>query len=328
MALFKKPAVPPSPPAVVPTGPATPPRIPIDRTSGEPAVQWLRDQLDAGRWEPVAEYLDQILDPVACEFFVFGVNDAGEIATYDRWVEARPTSSSAWLLRGQRKIQRAWELRGSGRAEAVGESAWPTFFAALDDAEADLLRAVELDPNDPVPAGALVWAGIGRQIPAPELCARFEAGHKLHPGMPWAHQALIQGLLPKWVGSWDEAFGFARLTSAAAPPGSPLHAMTPLVHIEAWLDDPKDAYWTPEVMDEIRAHAANGPFHDAWVDTPVTVYALNVFACAAHLAKDYETSNVLIVRIGTRLNRSPWGYLRGGAAAGYERARTAAGLSW
>lgn len=315
MALAKKPAEPP-------------PRILVDKTSGEPAVAWLRDQLDDGRWEPVAEYLAQIADPVAREFFVKAIADTGEVATYDRWIEARPTSAIAWMLRGQRKTYGAWQARGGGRAETVAPDAWSTFHALLNEADGDLRHALEVDPHDPVPAAGRLWAGIGLQVGVDELCARFEIGHKLHPGMPGAHHALTQGLLPKWGGSWDEAFGFARLTSADALPGSPLHALTPLVHIEAWMDEPKESHWTPAVIDEVRAHTSRGPLQDAWVDTPVTVYALNVFGCAAHLAKDYQASNALITRIGMRLSESPWCYLRGGAAAGYERARRAAGLSW
>jgi len=117
----------------------------------------------------------------------------------------------------------------------VAEDAWPLFFSRLQDAEADLARAIELDPEDPTPWEFLLRSGRGLQIETDELVERFQAARARHPEDYRAHQMLLLALCQKWGHSHEMMFDFARQVAEAVSEGSGVHALVPQAHVERWL---------------------------------------------------------------------------------------------
>jgi hypothetical protein len=67
----------------------------------------------------------------------------------DNWIENRPNSSVAYIIRGVLYIERAWEIRKRGYADTVKKKQWKQFYALHELARRDLEKAYELDPANP-----------------------------------------------------------------------------------------------------------------------------------------------------------------------------------
>lgn len=103
----------------------------------------------------------------------------------------------------------AWDARGGGTADTVGEDQFKHFRGRLTEAGNRLKRAWELD-NDCAPAAAYMVAvcmGLGHD--RDEMEKWFGRAVAADPtGLP-AYRAKMDYVLPKWHGSEEEALEFA-----------------------------------------------------------------------------------------------------------------------
>eukprot|EP01116_Phalansterium_solitarium_P000059 TRINITY_DN10044_c0_g1_i1.p1 TRINITY_DN10044_c0_g1~~TRINITY_DN10044_c0_g1_i1.p1 ORF type:complete len:332 (-),score=104.35 TRINITY_DN10044_c0_g1_i1:323-1318(-) len=276
-------------------------------------------------WEAKAWYIDLVAK-------AFSHGRPGWLV---KWAKDSPTDADALLLGGAHAIAWAWDARGSGWADSVGEEAFEHFESRLELAEKQLTAAARLAPQDPTALANLLITDRGLEAPLQELRARFRAVVAIAPHHEFAHGVQLQGVCAKWGGCDEEMFAFVRGASANAPAGSGIHSLIVSAHTEAWLqinvDLPasraqRDAYYTrQDVADEIMAAARNSVLSPDYKPGVNTISHRNRFAFAfwriGQLALAREQPELL----GDRITPSPWCY-HGRVMEQVAQARVACGL--
>ena len=288
-----------------------------DAFHGEEAFRREIAQLRDGNWQPAAARLKQTraADDRA---FVAGMMMAEAGPWIEAWLAAEPSRGEPWMMRGLSRIGWAWEARGSGRAEDVPEDAWPEFFARLNLAEEDLHEAMRHDAKDALPWAYLLITGRALQVDVEELRRRYEEGRARAPEAWQASWLMLEALTEKWSGSHDLMFQFAREVSAAAPPGSGLHALLAEAHFQRWLyfrmEDPPDRqgelsyYRKPEVQEELRDAWARGPGSPSFRKGRFAPNQRALFAFAFSLGGDDASARAVFDQLD-RVTSDPWQHL-------------------
>jgi tetratricopeptide (TPR) repeat protein len=138
----------------------------------------------------------------------------------DAWCAQAPDDPVPLMLRGASRIDWAWEARGGGWADTVTEEGWRLFFQRLHLAQADLERAVELDPGETFAYTHRITVAMG--LGEPEEVARDWLRRSLEqdPGDIEPARRLMTYLLPKWHGTqekvWELVVGLERSYPDAA----------------------------------------------------------------------------------------------------------------
>src|SRR6476660_7642236 len=96
----------------------------------------------------------------------------------------------------------------------------------------DLNTAVRLDPGDPGPRVAMIPIGGGLQMDQDERLRNWQAIAAIDPWHVTGAHMMVQTLAPKWSGTLDGMFDFARELSGTAPAGHPAHVIVADAHIE------------------------------------------------------------------------------------------------
>lgn len=190
---------------------------------------------------------------------------------------------SAWLrgvLIGEFHVEQAWERRGSGYANTVGDAGWQGFRTELEEAHAALTEAYAADPTRPeAPTRMInVLAGLGERGTETEekwFRRALEAQIDYYP----AYRARLWFLYPRWGGSHEkmmrvgeEAFRTGRFDTSA-----------PAIYLEAvWsVCSDTDDFLTPfqkeeniQKLGELRAgyEKTPGPAADKWLSIIAHVY--------------------------------------------------------
>ena len=291
--------------------------VPVDPSLGDPRAAALIEAVEADDLDGVRAVLADPATPEERERLTTTLVDhPGHMEVFEAWLEQEHDRPAAWLARGAYGVGWAWDARGGGYAELVGEEAWDEFFRRLTRAEDDLVRAAEMDPADAVPWTHLITAARGLEVPAEELWRRHEAAHARRPWLYEAHFQSLQFVCEKWFGSDEESLAFARATARDAPAGASVRALVPQAHIEIWLDmhrregeDPEAYIRREEVREEIHEAARGSVLADGFADELANVPALNTFAMGLWLAGDEATARALVGRLGRRRAEAPWNYL-------------------
>ena len=143
-----------------------------------------------------------------------------------------------------------------------------------------------MDPSDPlVPVELIIVAkglGLGRE----EMEIQFERAMKADPSEFKAYKQKLIYLMPKWHGSKEEMFAFARSTFNAAPPHSAAPRILAIAHWEMYDRSKDESYFKdPEVWKEVKA--SYGKVFECFPESNET---RNWLARSAYLAGDYETA--------------------------------------
>ncbi|WP_051741884.1 hypothetical protein [Kitasatospora sp. MBT66] len=210
-----------------------PPRERLDPTrSGPPTPleqrersQAIADAAWAGDWRPAAAYVAEAGDHWDEGWSRLGLL-AAVAAEGDSWLTAwraaEPGDCDAATLEAKLMVHRAWEVRGSGYRDEVGDEAIKSFVELLPAAIEAARRAALLDPANPGPWVVIVTAARGAQF-TPE---QFQEAWDELVKRAWyhydGHWQAMQYWCAKWFGSNDKMMAFAERTMDAAPPGSPL----------------------------------------------------------------------------------------------------------
>ncbi len=149
------------------------------------------------------------------------------------WIGQHQNSAIAYIIRGSFYISYAWEARGGGWAKNVKAEAWTKFYERLNYAQTDLDKAHELDPQNPHAARQIMKFNqvISNSSQKGELL--FEQIIGRAPTFYFAYRSKLENLMPKWGGSWEALFQFARETEKNAPPRTLLPFILVKAHEEA-----------------------------------------------------------------------------------------------
>ena len=208
----------------------------LDKALGDEYARRLRSELEQGLWTEAFQAVDQARDWDDREFLSWTLTDfPGRPKWIDEMVAANPNSPTAYLMRACHTLKWAWEARGGGKAETVEGEGWDAFHQRLQNAEVDLQRAGQLDPDDPTPHAYLLITALGLEKGPQEASAILAEARKREQ---WHHVALSNYQMlctQKWGGSHELMFDVARQIDREAPEGNGCHTLVAEAHIERWL---------------------------------------------------------------------------------------------
>jgi hypothetical protein len=291
---------------------------------GHPVATRLRKAAEAGNWADVEAGIREARGWGDRFFLIDAVSRwGGEVPVFlERWCREQPHNPLALTVRGAHAIDAAWQARGGGTADEVTDAQWKEFRAALRRAQADLDATLELDDTDPTPAAYLVRVGRGLSEAA-LVEAAFKEAVRRDPECPFAHWQKLQSLTPRWNGSDEEAFEFARSSASGAVDGSPRHVLVVRAHIEyaCWSEASpgiEEHLGTDEVRAEVHRAFDRSVGSRRFVPDAMTVHDRNVFAFAMALSGDEDDARLagrLLDDAGGFTTEHPWEYLSYGQLA-------------
>lgn len=285
---------------------------PIDLSFGLPAFPHLAAQLDAAQFEPFEQTFTALtVDQRYIALSALAQRPLSNEAL-DQWA-ANPTSFVAPLFRGTSLLYQAWEARGGSVAAEVPDDAFDQFGVLLDQAWGHLIAAHRMAENEPEPLVRLIPAAMGLGVSRDTLdniFAAYKATGVPHLG---ATMYMVEAVSPKWLGSRDEVFAFARAHAAHFPQQTVgiVHA-----HVENWIYENKiqgdkrseDYFSRRHVQEEIReCWQQESDFSDR--ADYFRFAALNMYAFAFLMMQDDARLTDALNLIGHYCTPKPWEYV-------------------
>lgn len=278
-------------------------------------AELLRRALRRRDW-PAARGVLETDDPELRSYYL---SVAASTVGVERWIT--PDSGLSLLLRGAGLLTSAWPLRRDGVDGALSEAGTELWFRLVRRAEEDIMEALRLDPGL---TDAWIWSiALSRALglPAEEHRRRFERLIEIEPDNWYGHMQMLLALSPKWGGSAEAMFAFARDRAAACPathiPALVVPAYREHNLHEAYLAEPDDpdqslslTFWEPEVvMDEVWDAAQASFWHDDYQTSLLTPIVWNYFAYAFAWGDFHKPAWSLFTSIGDDwITREPWGH--------------------
>ena len=231
---------------------------------------------------------------------------------YDEFVETKPESGLAWLVRGSSTVVNAWD----SRAGANDEQAIDEFHLELERAEEDLRSATQSMPDNSIPWHHLLTSGRGLHLGRSEMDDRY-VNHIRRGDLLSGHMAFQQLISEKWAGSHDEMWEHAEWMTRSAQPGSPNPALSAVALIEHHIAGNARRHTIhelPEVLGKewLISEAMSRSYEDPSFDstTPEGAAALSVWFTLHYLMGDWARAAELVSMIGDRFARFPMAYFQ------------------
>lgn len=222
-----------------------------------------------------------------------------------------PSDLLARTMLASRQIGLAWEARGSGRASTVGQQQFERFFALLEEAERSLIEVCAREPGLAAAWAVRLVTSRGLELGGSETRRRCQRLAAVSPHDLLAQELLLQDLLPKWGGSWEQATRFAWECANQAPPGSPNPALVVILHVERWVDSDQDVravFADPSIRRDVWQAGEQSVMNPAFAGVPGWEYALSTFALGYSLAEDWPRAKACFARLGPYAHESGWDY--------------------
>jgi hypothetical protein len=292
-----------------------------------PELSRLRQVVASGRWNEVAAQLRAWMDtdPDAVWPAVDAlVSDDGSEPLLARWADAVPDDALLNAVYAHRLVVHAWNIRSHAQAEHVTAGRFAQFHEMLGEAERRLIEVCAIEPSLGHAWAVRLLTARGLELGLSEARRRYDRLAEHNPHHFAAQQQLLQRLCPKWGGTWEQVFDFARSSARAAPAGSPCPALVAIAHFEHWvqLDGRERRHYLGGQLEELReisAGALRGYSTQFVGVTAHTVLAM-VFTLAGE--KDLAVPHFRTLRYA--LDPGFWDYLVGPDAEQLGRARRAA----
>lgn len=200
-----------------------------------------------------------------------------------------PEDPTAVALLGALKGIRGWRLRGDGAETHV-------YMTQLREADALLGDVWAAAPGNPMAGIQRLSTGRGLQLPFGELKRRYDQLAVHHPHLYAAQYLLLLSELPRWTGTWERAFRWARRCAADSPAGSACATGLAEVHIARWSaleNDGVGYFLQPEVRLELERAADHSVLNPSYVRRVGWVEWHSAFALALSLGESYERAERL-----------------------------------
>lgn len=286
-----------------------------------PELQPLRSALSAADWRAVRALLLRWEDPdeqamAVCRL----VNWPGSETMLARAVAADPEDTAAKALLGARTLIMGWDVRGGGRASTVSREQFDVFHDHVQRADVMFREVLARDPGNVCALEWRITAARALSMGQSETMRRWSQLAAHRPHMLAGQQQTLQGLLPKWGGSWERAWDFAVGCARSAPPGAPNPVLVADYHLERWLEESDEAYLAAHRHD--LAYAADySVLHPDYRPRLGWVGVHNMFAMALGKAGEFDRAAKVFDRLENRVSEHPWGYGYVSPVAGFARLR-------
>jgi tetratricopeptide (TPR) repeat protein len=215
----------------------------------------------------------------------------------DEWCARRPDSHIPWLVRGNFYIEYAWHVRGAGRGKEFDKEAWPKCQAMLEQAEKDLEKSWQLNPKDPNSSSDLIVIAIGQGYPKDKMEQYFRNATSVCPWHFGAHANKLDYLKPKWHGSSEEMYDFAKdcLGIAERYPYLGLIMVNALVEIHYFIAKDEDYLGKGEIWTMVEKI-----YNNFFSKYPQDIRRRFYYAYYAYTAKKYDLAMKQFEIIGDR----------------------------
>jgi len=235
---------------------------------------------------------------------------AGALALLSPALLRDPTDGSLRTLLGASLIEAGWRVRTYARAKDVSPERFAAFHQRLAEAEQVLAPATDIDPANLAAATLRITIARGLSMGLPEARSRYQAVARHDPHFPPAQRQLLRQLFPRWGGSTEEMYAFARERLDAAPPGSTVGVTIAEAHIDNWatMGSPRGWFKRPEIREELDKAAAKSVHHPDSRRGYDWVYAYNTFAFVYTRSGRYRDAAPLFKALGRYAENAPWSY--------------------
>lgn len=226
------------------------------------------------------------------------------VAVFREWVRQRPESHFAHASLGMVLVDLAQEIRGMGWADSVTPDARKATVELSEEALGVLARAHELGPSDPFTASFAIRVMLHQSTRREAMEAWFDRGIAADPTEIEPYAAKLLYLMPKWHGSAEEMFAFARAVVAKSPAGTILPSLVTTAHWELFWrgnDVGKNYFPNPAAWAEMRE-----AYERILSSFPRAIRYRNFLAKAAYLNKDYQRAKTELGIIGEGWEPDCW----------------------
>jgi tetratricopeptide (TPR) repeat protein len=229
---------------------------------------------------------------------------AAKLAQFKAWLSQYSSSHFANACLGIVYISYAWDARGSGYASTITDQGSRLFSDRLSTAKEYLEKAYSLDRSDPIVPANLIYVAMGLGLERKEVERQLQRAILADPTDHEAYFAKLEYVKPKWYGSKEEMFSFAREAVRKAPPNSMIPMVLVAAHWEMYhrLDDNVSYFRNPSVWKEMKE-----VYQTVSKSFPEAKTTNNWFARTAYLAGDYEVAREELKKIGDDWRRGVWG---------------------
>jgi tetratricopeptide (TPR) repeat protein len=219
------------------------------------------------------------------------------------WLVQYPSSHFANACLGKVYINYAWNARGGGYASTVIEESSSLFKERLLTAKEYLEKAYSLNPSDPFSPAYLIIVAMGLGLEREEMEKQFKRAIQADPTDQLAYSTKLNYLMPKWHGSEEEMFSFAREAVKRAPSDSRVPAILTDAHWEMYerLGSMRSYFGNPAVWKEMKE-----VYLTLSKRFPNSNRIPNWFAKTAYLAGDYDTAREELRMIGNDWLEEAW----------------------
>lgn len=302
------------------TGRYHPPVIPLaltpptfDETAPFPEVKRWRAAVAAGDWPTLAATIAALPDADSRNFAVRAIGRTTGSEGFLSRVAAQTGDTLALLLLASRQVEMGWAARGARSAKATSRGQFARFHEHLAEAERLLVEVTAREPGNAPAWDLRIMTARGLQMGQAEAWRRYQQVAAHEPHHYPAQAQMLQQLAPKWGGSWDDMYGFARDCAAAAPPGAVNPVLVAEAHLERWLNAPGTPQYTKAVRTEqVRAElseAAHKSVLNPAVRRDYRYYtAHSTFALAFTVAGTWSTAAPHFRAAGRYHSGIWWGY--------------------
>jgi tetratricopeptide (TPR) repeat protein len=223
---------------------------------------------------------------------------------FGEWVKHNPSSHFANACAGIFYVRYAWDARGSGWGNTVVKEGAKLYQDRLLAAKDYLDKAYQLNASDPAVPAWLITAAMGLGLEEEEMEQQFRRAVKADKTDYDGYKAKLVYLAPKWHGSAEKMFRFAREAARQAPAGSMVPVVLAAAHWEMYYGSrDQDGYFKdPRVWEEVKE-----VYSTVAKAFPNSKNLHNRFAAAAYLAGDRETARRELERIKNDYVPEVWG---------------------
>ncbi len=226
------------------------------------------------------------------------------LADFELWLKSKPSSHFAQGAIGIFYISYAWHARGSGWANTVTAEGHRLFEERLLKARDYLEKAYLSDQTDPIVPSKLITVAMGLGSDADEMEKQFRRSILADRTEFTAYNAKLTYLMPKWYGSQDAMFRFARETVRNAPPDSLAPLVLAKAHWEMYYGSNNREWYfrQPAVWSEVKS-----VYSTLCQRFPKSKERHNWFILTAYLAGDFQTAKQELAIIQDNWSPQVWG---------------------
>ena len=237
-----------------------------------------------------------------------------ELRFVQRYASEFPTNIDARFLYGAHLVTKAWEARSKAISSMVSSDQATAFLGFLNAAEFELHQVIRLDPKYKAVYAPLLRIQMGKsdKISAKKI---LKQAIKIAPNLMDYHIEQLTMLSPKWGGSTETMFSFARNRAEQDVTGI-LHGLIPAAHFEHWygLDGNEAARYIKDTdikteINQAYLEVENAEFKEDYYSMYQHYLALNYFALVYSLMNEKKKAHKIFNVINGHYTYRPWANL-------------------